>query len=107
MAQVTPLLMPQAGNSMEEGTLLKWRVAVGERITAGQVVCEVETDKATLDVEAPDAGRLPRIVAAEGAVVAVKQPIAYLAESDADVEASPNHPPIPHARPAAPAPAAT
>lgn len=84
---VTPVLMPQAGNSMEEGKIIKWRVKVGDRIAVGQVIMDVETDKATVEVEATDAGRLARIVANEGDVVPVKQPVAYLAESDADVEA--------------------
>ncbi len=84
---VTPVLMPQAGNSMEEGTVLKWRVKVGDQIALGQILYEVETDKATVEVEATDAGRLARIVAPEGTVVPVKQPVAFLAASDADVDA--------------------
>jgi pyruvate dehydrogenase E2 component (dihydrolipoamide acetyltransferase) len=77
--------MPQAGNTMEEGTILKWRVKVGDRIAVGQILCDIETDKATVEMEATDAGRLAKIVAPEGTVVPVKQPIAYLAENDADV----------------------
>jgi pyruvate dehydrogenase E2 component (dihydrolipoamide acetyltransferase) len=84
---VVPILMPQAGNSMEEGVVLKWRVAVGDEIEAGQVICEIETDKATIDYEAESAGRLARIVAAEGSTAAVKTPIAYLAPSDDALEA--------------------
>ncbi len=84
-SSVTPILMPQAGNTMEEGTILKWRVKVGDRISVGQILCDIETDKATVEMEATDAGRLAKIVAAEGAVVPVKQAIAYLAEKDADV----------------------
>jgi pyruvate dehydrogenase E2 component (dihydrolipoamide acetyltransferase) len=84
-ANVTPILMPQAGNTMEEGTILKWRVKVGDRIAVGQILCDLETDKATIEMESTDAGRLAKIVAAEGTVVPVKQAIAYLAESDADV----------------------
>jgi pyruvate dehydrogenase E2 component (dihydrolipoamide acetyltransferase) len=79
----TPILMPQAGNTMEEGTIVRWHVRVGDRIKVGQIICEIETDKATVEVEATDAGRVGKIVAAEGAVVPVKHPIAYLAESDA------------------------
>src|SRR5271155_2548646 len=59
--EVIPVLMPQAGQSMEEGTLIKWRVAIGDRIKKGDVIFEVETDKATMEVEATDAGRLARI----------------------------------------------
>jgi pyruvate dehydrogenase E2 component (dihydrolipoamide acetyltransferase) len=86
--KATPILMPQAGNTMEEGRIVAWKVKVGDRITVGQVIAEIETDKATIEFEATDAGRIARIIAPEGAVIPVKQPIAYLAESDADVEAA-------------------
>ena len=85
--KVTPILMPQAGQTMEEGTLIAWKVKPGDRIEVGQVILDIETDKATMEVEATDAGRLARIVADEGQVVAVKTPVAYLAENDADVDA--------------------
>ena len=85
--KVIPIVMPKAGQSMEEGTILKWRVQPGARINKGDVIFEVETDKATMDVEATDAGRLARIVVAEGGTLPVLQPVAYLAEKDADVEA--------------------
>jgi pyruvate dehydrogenase E2 component (dihydrolipoamide acetyltransferase) len=78
--------MPAASNSMEEGTIVGWKVNPGDVIAIGQVICEIETDKATVDVEATHAGRLSRIVAGAGAVVPVKQPIAYLADNDADVD---------------------
>jgi len=84
---VTPLLMPQAGNSMEEGTVIKWMVKPGDRISAGQIIYEIDTDKAAVEVEATAAGRLARIVAPVGTVVPVKQPVAFLAENDADVDA--------------------
>lgn len=79
---VAPLVMPQAGNSMEEGTLLAWRVTVGDHVHAGQVICEIETDKANVEVEAEQAGRVARLVATAGQVVPVRQPIAYLAPSE-------------------------
>ncbi len=84
---VTPILMPQAGQSMEEGTILGWKVKEGDRIEVGQVIMEIETDKATMEVEAVDAGRIAKIVAAEGDIVEVKLPVAYLAEADVDVDA--------------------
>ncbi len=84
---VTPILMPQAGNTMEEGTILSWKVAEGDRIEAGQIICEIETDKATMEFEAPEGGRLAKIVAPEGTTTPVKQPIALLAEDDAAAEA--------------------
>jgi len=85
--QVIPILMPQAGQTMEEGTLVAWKVKEGDRIAVGQVIFDIETDKATMEVEATDAGRIARIVVQEGQVVPVKTPVAYLAEKDADVDA--------------------
>jgi len=84
---VTPILMPQAGQSMEEGTIAAWHVKPGDRIRKGQVIFDVETDKATVEVEAVDEGRLARIVLPQGGTLAVKQPVAYLAENDADADA--------------------
>jgi len=85
--KVIPILMPQAGNTMEEGTVIAWRVKPGDQIAVGQILCEIETDKATMDFESPDAGRLARIVAKEGEPVAVKELIAILAASNADADA--------------------
>jgi pyruvate dehydrogenase E2 component (dihydrolipoamide acetyltransferase) len=84
---VMPILMPQAGNTMEEGMLVSWKVAEGDHIEVGQIICEIETDKATIEHESPDAGRLARILAHEDETVPVKEPIALLADNDADVEA--------------------
>ena len=84
-AGVIPILMPEAGNTMEEGSVLAWRVQVGAQVVVGEILCEIETDKATIEYESPAAGRLAKIVAAEGDIVAVKQPIAYFAESDAEL----------------------
>jgi pyruvate dehydrogenase E2 component (dihydrolipoamide acetyltransferase) len=84
---VIPILMPQAGQSMEEGTILKWRVKVGDAIAKGQIIFDVETDKATVEVEATDAGRLARIVVNEGQTMAVKKAVAFLGNSDADLDA--------------------
>lgn len=84
---VTPILMPQAGNTMEEGILVSWKVKEGDHVKVGQVICEIETDKATIEYESPDGGRLARIVAREQDVIPIKQPIAYLADNDADVDA--------------------
>ncbi len=84
---VTPLLMPKQGNTMEEGTIVQWKVAPGDTISAGDVICEIETDKATVEIEADHAGRLARIVAQEGDIVEVQGPIAYLADDDAAVDA--------------------
>jgi len=87
VGDVTPIIMPKAGNTMEEGAIIAWRVKEGDTINVGDVIFEVETDKAAVEVEAADAGRLAKIVAAEGDIVEVFKPVAYLADKDADVEA--------------------
>ena len=84
---VIPILMPKAGQTMEEGTLVKWHVAIGANVKKGDVIFEIETDKANMEVEATDSGRLSRIVLPEGRALAVLQPVAYLADNDADVDA--------------------
>jgi pyruvate dehydrogenase E2 component (dihydrolipoamide acetyltransferase) len=72
---------------MEEGTIVKWHVEPGNRVEKGQILFDVETDKAVIEVEADHSGRLARIVADVDTIVAIKIPVAYLAENDADVDA--------------------
>lgn len=91
-AAVIPVLMPQAGNSMEEGTIVKWRVKEGDRISKGQVIFEVETDKATMEVEAIDSGRVAKIVVPEGGVQKVKEAVAYLSEGEVNINAEASAP---------------
>ncbi|MFA6134041.1 MAG: 2-oxo acid dehydrogenase subunit E2 [Phycisphaerae bacterium] len=86
-AGVVPILMPKAGQSVEEAEIVAWHVKVGDRIKAGDIIFDVETDKATIEVEATDAGRISRIVLNAGETAAVLQPVAYLAEDDAAVDA--------------------
>jgi len=78
---MTALLVPQLSISMEEATVSRWLVGDGDPVAAGQIVVEVETDKATVEIEAPEAGLL-RIVAAEGAVVAVDGVLAEVESGD-------------------------
>ncbi len=84
---VIPVVMPKAGQTMEEGLIVRWLVQVGAKISKGDMILEIETDKATFEVEAVDSGQLARIVHWEGEVVKVLEPVAYLAESDSDVDA--------------------
>lgn len=84
---VIPIVMPKAGQSMEEGTIVKWNVQPGARIKKGEIIFVIETDKATVDVEAVDEGRVARIVVPQGETVPVQAPVAYLAENDADADA--------------------
>lgn len=77
----TPILMPALSPTMEEGTLAKWLVKEGDTVEAGDVIAEIETDKATMEVEAVDEGTIGKILVAEGTEnVAVNNPIAYLLE---------------------------
>ena len=85
--KVIPILMPKAGQSVEEASLVKWNVKVGDEIKEGQIIFEIETDKATIEVEATDSGKLAKIVVEEGEVVPVLTPVAYLADNQSDLEA--------------------
>jgi pyruvate dehydrogenase E1 component beta subunit len=84
------VLMPALSPTMTEGKLAKWHVKVGDEVKSGQVICEIETDKATMEVEAVDEGTVARILVEEGTEgVAVNTPICVLAgegESAADAE---------------------
>jgi pyruvate dehydrogenase E1 component beta subunit len=80
----TPILMPALSPTMEEGTLAKWLKAEGDMIRAGDVIAEIETDKATMEVEAVDEGVLERILVPAGSQnVKVNAPIALLASETA------------------------
>jgi pyruvate dehydrogenase E2 component (dihydrolipoamide acetyltransferase) len=81
---VTPILMPKAGNSMEEGTIIEWKVAPGDTVSQGDIIYEVETDKASVEVEADQDGRIARIVAEAGDTIEVLKPVAFLGEADLD-----------------------
>jgi len=89
----TNITMPALSPTMEEGTLAKWLVKEGDEVSAGDVIAEIETDKATMEVEAVDEGILGKIVVAEGTEnVPVNDVIAVLVEDGEDagnVEAAP------------------
>jgi len=75
----TPILMPQLSPTMEEGRLAKWHVSEGDSVRSGDVVAEVETDKATMEVEAAEDGVIEKLLLAEGTEhVPVNHPIALL-----------------------------
>ena len=75
----TEITMPQQSDTMTEGTIVKWRKKEGDKINEGDVVAEIETDKAVMEMEAFEGGTLAAILAPEGQKVAVGQPIAVLA----------------------------
>ena len=75
----TEVLMPALSPTMEEGKLAKWLVSEGDEIAPGDVIAEIETDKATMEIEAVDQGRLGKILIREGTEgVKVNTPIAVL-----------------------------
>lgn len=82
------ILMPALSPTMEEGTLAKWMVKEGDEVHSGDVIAEIETDKATMEVEAVDEGILGRIVVAEGTEgVPINTIIAVILEEGEDVDA--------------------
>ena len=85
----TQILMPALSPTMEEGKLAKWHVKEGDAVKAGDVLAEIETDKATMEFEAIDEGRIGKILVPEGAEgVKVNQPIAVLETEDESAPAS-------------------
>src|SRR3974390_1956660 len=78
--------MPQAGQSMEEGTILCWRKKEGESVKKGEILLEIETDKANIEVEAAESGILRKILCPAGSTVPVLTPIAILAGATEEIE---------------------
>ena len=78
------ITMPQLSDTMTEGTVVKWLKKEGDKVKAGEIIAEIETDKATMEQESFDAGTLAVIVAKEGDKVKVGDPIAVLAQSGED-----------------------
>src|SRR5512134_219343 len=82
------VLMPALSPTMTEGKLAKWLVKEGDKVASGDVIAEIETDKATMEVEAVDEGTVGRLLIAEGTEnVAVNAPIAMLLEEGEDAAA--------------------
>jgi pyruvate dehydrogenase E1 component beta subunit len=96
---MTDILMPALSPTMEEGTLAKWHVKAGDSVRSGDVIAEIETDKATMEVEAVDEGVVEEILVPEGTEnVKVNAPIARL-KGDGEA-AAPAPPTPPQAQPA-------
>lgn len=77
--------MPKLSDTMEEGVIAKWNVKEGDKIEAGDIIAEVETDKATMDVEAFDSGTLLKIIPEEGDSVPLGGLIAVIGEEGEDI----------------------
>src|ERR1700722_4550543 len=108
------ILMPALSPTMEKGNLAKWLKKEGDKVKSGDVIAEIETDKATMEVEAVDEGTIAKILVPEGTQdVPVNDIIAVLAGDGEDVKsagasagANPAGEPAPPPNPASPAPAA-
>ena len=86
----TRILMPALSPTMTEGTLARWLKGEGDAVEPGDILAEVETDKATMEVEAVDEGVLGKILVAEGTEgVAINTPIAMLVGEGEDAGAVP------------------
>jgi pyruvate dehydrogenase E2 component (dihydrolipoamide acetyltransferase) len=102
----TTITMPALSPTMEEGNLAKWLVKEGDVVSAGDVIAEIETDKATMEVEAVDEGVVAKILVAEGTEgVKVNAAIAVLAEEGEDVSAVSEASTAPQTQPPEPEPA--
>ncbi|HEY0008182.1 MAG TPA: dihydrolipoamide acetyltransferase family protein [Tepidisphaeraceae bacterium] len=94
----TEITMPQLSDTMTEGTLVKWLIKEGDAVKANQTIAEVETDKATMEMESFEGGTVLQLTAKEGDKIAIGGVIALLGKAGEKVEAK---------KPAAPAPAST
>jgi pyruvate dehydrogenase E2 component (dihydrolipoamide acetyltransferase) len=98
----TEILMPALSPTMEEGTLAKWLVKEGDTVNAGDLLAEIETDKATMEFEAVDEGVIGKILVEEGTEgVKVNTPIAVIGEEGEDMSSAEASAPAPEAAPAA------
>ena len=79
------ITMPRLSDTMESGTVIKWTVNEGDEVSSGQAVADIETDKATMEMQVYDDGKLAKILVNEGEQVDVGTVIAILAEEDEDV----------------------
>ncbi len=106
---MTEVLMPALSPTMEEGTLAKWLVKAGDAVKSGDVIAEIETDKATMEVEAVDEGVVEAILVPEGSEgVKINTPIARLSGGEVAAPARADPPPTPTPAPPAPSePAST
>jgi pyruvate dehydrogenase E2 component (dihydrolipoamide acetyltransferase) len=105
MAEIT---MPRLSDTMSEGSVSRWLKKPGDPVAVGDIIAEIETDKATMELEAFEAGTLQKILVKEGEVVPIGQPIAIIGEGPVEGDGAPagGPSPAPQAQPAAPEAAA-
>ncbi|MBI2437683.1 MAG: E3 binding domain-containing protein, partial [Lentisphaerae bacterium] len=95
---VQTVIMPKLGQTVEESTLVKWRKREGDLVTRGEILFEIETDKAVLEIESFFEGTLLKIIVAEGETVPVMIPVAFIGSPGDQI---PEVKPLPLSRPAA------
>src|SRR5690625_3079098 len=83
------VFMPRLSDTMEEGTLAQWLKGVGDSVKKGDILAEIETDKATMDLEAYDEGILEQLLIEEGATVPIGEPIAIIGDGSGTQTAAP------------------
>ncbi len=96
----TKIVMAQLSPTMEEGKLVEWKVKEGDQVEAGDILAEVETDKANMDIEALHGGIVRALLVADGDVVAVGALIGVIADADEDISALLESAPSPSSAPA-------
>ncbi len=84
----TVVELPRLSDTMEEGVIAKWRIKVGDKVKRGQVIAEIETDKATMEFESFDSGTVLKLVAPEGEALPVGAPIAVFGAPGEDPDAA-------------------
>jgi pyruvate dehydrogenase E2 component (dihydrolipoamide acetyltransferase) len=84
MAEI--IKMPKLGFDMAEGTLIRWVIAEGEKVEKGELLAEIETDKATVEVESLYTGTVRKHLVGEGAIVPVNQPIVVVGDPDEEID---------------------
>ncbi|MGB9739514.1 MAG: dihydrolipoamide acetyltransferase family protein [Chloroflexus sp.] len=101
MGEIT---MPRLSDTMSEGTVGRWLKKVGDQIAVGDIIAEIETDKATMELEAFEAGVLQQILVPEGQTVPIGQPIAIIGDGSVSVATPPTTPPASTTPTSSPAP---
>ncbi len=103
----TPVQMPKQGNTVEECIITEWRIKEGDTVKAGDIICGIETDKATFEVEAPEGGTVLKLLYNDGDLVPVLTDIAILGNPGEDISALASSSATPSSEAPASTPAAT
>ena len=82
---ISEVVMPQMGADMEEGTVVRWLKQPGDAVERGEIIAEIETDKANVEIEAFDSGTFRKTLASEGDTISVGTVIALITDADEDI----------------------